>query len=245
VRPSRALISSALDLVFPPALLDQAGPALTSGLSAETWSRIHYIEAPVCDGCGAPFEFAADARCAACQAHPRAFDKARAACVYDEVSRDLILQFKHADRTDLSPLFAHWITRSAADLLAGADMVAPIPLHPGRLFRRRYNQAAEIARLVARRTGLAYLPDALIRRRATQTQGGKSAGGRRQNVAGAFSVTDAGARRIAGMTVVLIDDVMTTGATAEACARALRKAGARCVNVAVIARVKAAAGMVI
>ena len=229
-----------LDLVFPPRTLDGDAAAQSMGLSADAWSRITFLDDPVCDGCGTPFEFEAGPgiRCAACEAKPRAFARGRAACLYDENSRGPILQFKHADRTDLGPLFARWLARSARDLLAEADCVAPVPLHPTRLFRRRYNQAAEIARPLSRLAGLTYLPDALVRRRATETQGGKSGSGRRRNVAAAFEVPARKARLVAGRKIVLIDDVMTTGATLEGCARALLKAGADQVNVAVVSRVK-------
>src|SRR5262249_11720195 len=135
----------------------------------------------------------------------------------------LILQFKHGDRTELAGLFAGWIARSAVDLLGEADAVVPVPLHPLRLLRRRYNQAAEIARPLARRAGLEYLPDVLVRARRTDSQGGKSGSGRRRNVAGAFQVPPARAKQVKGRRVLLIDDVMTTGATAEACAKALLK----------------------
>ena len=234
----RALATRAIDLIFPPHALDQAARPQSSGLSADAWSRVRFIAEPLCDGCGAPFEYAMADRCAACLARPRAFGRARAACLYDDHSRDLILQFKHADRLDLAPLFASWIGRAAADLIAEADMVAPVPLHPGRLFRRRYNQSAEIARPLARRYRLGYLPEALKRRKATESQAGKSASGRRRNVAGAFEVPERQKARIEGRRILLIDDVLTTGATLEACAKALLKAGAAAVDVAAIARVR-------
>lgn len=239
----RPLFSAGLDLVFPPQLLDGGDGAQTGGLSAAAWSRVSFLERPVCDGCGAPFDYDTGARCAACLAQPRAFARARAACLYDDASRDLILQFKHADRTDLSPMFCAWIGRAAADLLADADAIAPVPLHRGRLFRRRYNQAAEIARPLARSHGLTYLPDTLVRKRAGESQGGKSGAGRRRNVTGLFIVPDRARAAVAGRRILLIDDVMTTGATGEACARALLAAGASVVELAVIARVKEAANL--
>lgn len=228
-------------MIFPPHEDDGAGAAL----SAEAWSRIHFLDGPVCDGCGAPFEYdlGPDIRCAACTANPRAFDAARAACLYDETSRDPILKLKHADRLDIAPLLARWINRSARDLLAQADVIAPVPLHPLRLLRRRHNQAAEIARPLSVLSGVPYLPDALVRTRATATQGGKSGGGRKRNVAGAFAV--ARPARVAGKRILLIDDVMTTGATLEGCARALKAAGAIRVDVAVVARVKERSGLTI
>ena len=240
VRRARA---AALDLILPPRPLDEAragGGVQSLGLSGESWTRIHFIEAPVCDSCGLPFDYdmGEGARCAACQARAPAFDRARAACLYDDHSRDLVLKLKHADRTDLSPLFARWLARAAAPLIEEADAVVPVPLHRWRLLGRRYNQAAEVARRLARLSGLAYFADAVSRTRSTQSQGGRSRGGRRRNVAGVFAVPPRWASRIEGRRILLVDDVLTTGATAEGCARALKAAGARAVDLAVIARVK-------
>ncbi|WP_411287390.1 ComF family protein [Phenylobacterium sp.] len=242
---AKAAWRGALDMLFPPQSLDGGPAPLAGGFSAGTWSRIHFLDGPVCDGCGTPFEYDPGARCAACLARPRAFDAARAACLYDETSRDPILKLKHADRLDLAPLFARWLSRSARALIEEADAIAPVPLHPLRLLGRRYNQAAEIARPLAALTGTPYLPDALVRRRATASQGGKSGSGRRRNVAGAFHVPPGRSSQVAGRRILLIDDVMTTGATAEGCARALKAAGAARVDVAVVARVKEIAGLTI
>lgn len=225
-----------LDLLLPPASLD-GETALTGGLAADAFSKVTFLDDPVCDGCGLAQVYEAETRCPACQAKPRAFQRARAACVYDEHSRELILKLKHADRTDLSGLFARWLSRASADLLAEADAIVPVPIHRARLLRRRYNQAAEIARPLARMAGLAYLSDALTRKRDTASQGGKSASGRRRNVAAAFVVPPSKRRLVEGKTIVLVDDVLTTGATAEGCARALVAAGAASVSLSVVARV--------
>jgi len=242
VRGARALGREAADLLLPSLAWDSPEAAATPGLSAGAWSRVAFLEDPVCDGCGAGFEmdggpFAA-ARCAACLAQPYAFARARAACLYDEASRGLILKFKHGDHQPFAPLFARWIARAAAPLLDEADAVVPVPLHRFRLLSRRFNQAAEIARPLARHAGLDYVPDALVRTTHTTTQGGKSARGRRLNVRKAFAASEAGRRRIRGRRILLVDDVLTTGATAEACARALIEAGARAVDLAVVARVR-------
>ncbi len=242
--PSRwsAALRQGIDLLLPPAALDEdAGRPLSPGLSAAAWSRIQFIDAPCCDGCGAPFAYALPSRCAACLARPRAFDRARAACVYDDGSRELVLKLKHADRTDLAPLFARWLSRAASELLDEADLVAPVPMHRTRLFQRRYNQAAEIARPLCALAGVAYAPDLLRRKRDTGGQGGRSRRGRREAVRGAFHVRAMDAPKLAGRRVLLVDDVLTTGATAEACAKALKAAGARAVDVAVVARVREAA----
>ncbi|HZZ32718.1 MAG TPA: hypothetical protein VFE10_12095 [Phenylobacterium sp.] len=105
-------LRGALDVIFPPQALD-GGAALAGGLWAAAWSRIQVLDGPICDGCGVPFEFDIGARGAACLAKPRAFDAARAACLYDETSREPILKLKHAVRTDLAPLFARWLSQAA------------------------------------------------------------------------------------------------------------------------------------
>lgn len=236
---ARAAGRRGLDLVLPPAALDGGARPFAPGLSADAWARIAWLDDPVCDGCGAPFAYPQPGRCPACEARPRAFDRARCACLYDDGSRALVLALKHGDRTDLAPLFARWLSRAAAPLLGEADWIAPVPMQRGRLLKRRFNQAAEIARPLARLAGRRYLPDALERVKPGG-QAGKSRGGRLQATRGAFRVTPAGARRIAGARVLLVDDVFTTGATAEACARALKAAGAASVDLAAVARVREA-----
>jgi ComF family protein len=235
---TKAAATGLLDLIFPPRSLDGASAQGAGGLAAETWSKIRFLDGPVCDGCGVPFEYDPGARCGPCLARPRAFDRARAACLYDEVSREPILKLKHADRLDLAPLLARWISRAAWPLIEEAEVIVPVPLHRGRLLRRRFNQAAEIARPLARLTGLSYRPDALVRARPTASQAGKSGTGRQRNVAAAFAVPPERAGQVAGKRVLLVDDVLTTGATAEGCARALKAAGAVCVDLAVVARVQ-------
>lgn len=232
------------DLILPPPESPGAAGRMGAALTALEWSRITFLEDPVCDGCGAPFtvdagDFA-EGRCAPCVAHPLAFARARAACLYDDGSRPLILRFKHADDQPLAPLFARWLSRAARPLLEQADAVVPVPLHSSRLLARRFNQAAEIARPLARAGQLDYLPDSLVRRAATASQGGLGATGRKRNVAGVFTVPDDRRGRMRGRRILLVDDVLTTGATAEACARALLEAGARAVDLAVVARVQAA-----
>ncbi len=234
----------AVDLILPPLALDDpsvggARPQ-SPGLSARSWERIAFIDGPLCDGCGAPYPYdvGAGVLCPACSIGVRLISRTRAACVYDEHSRDLILKLKHADRTDLAPLFARWLSRAAAELLEGADLICPVPLHRRRLLARRYNQAAEIARPLSKSAKAAYAPGLLVRARATPTQGGKSGRGRRENMRNAFAVPKRAVARVAGKRILLVDDVLTTGATAEACARALLRAGAAAVDLAVVARVR-------
>ena len=206
------------------------------------WSGITFLDGPACECCGLPFAFdpGPGTRCGACLSQPPAFDRARAIFAYDEKSRGPILALKHADRLDLVPGFAQWLARSGQALLAETDLIVPVPLHRLRLWRRRYNQAAELARRLAARSGKAVAPDALARIRPTESQGAMaSAGARRRNVRGAFRVPDP--TRVAGRNVLLVDDVFTTGATVDACAKALKRAGAAKVQVLALARVVKAA----
>jgi ComF family protein len=166
------------------------------------------------------------------------YDRARAALRYDEASRGLILAFKHADRTDVTPTLGQWLARAGSELLAEADLVAPVPLHRWRLLRRGYNQAALLANVLARDTGAVLAPDLLQRVRATPSQQGLSGRARQDNVtAGAFRVHPWHRRRVEGRRVLLVDDVLTTGATVGACARVLRRAGALQIDVLTLARV--------
>ena len=239
----RAIIGAlkrGVDWLIPPTAIDTFGSVQSPGLTPASFGAMTFLDAPVCDGCGAPFvnDQGLGARCSTCIASPRAFDRARAACVYDHASRELILRFKHGDKPELGSLFARWMMRAGEELLAGADAVAPTPLHPRRLFGRRYNQAAEIARPLARLAKLRYAPDVLRRARPTPSQGGRSAVERRRNLVGAIVVDPARQPLVEGRRIVVIDDVFTTGATAEACAKALLRAGARAVDLLTVARVR-------
>lgn len=213
--------------------------AQTMGLDPVCWGRIRFISEIACDGCAVPFDFAGTLLCPACLGQPRQFDRARAACLYDEAGREPVLQFKYADRMELAPMLTSWLQRACDDLMDEVDAILPVPMHPWRLFRRRYNQAAELARLLARRCGKAYEPELLRRLRDTVSQTGRSATGRRRNVRGAF-VPGSAAERYRGKTVLLVDDVLTTGATAEACAATLKQAGVARVYLGVISRVQLA-----
>jgi len=235
-----------LDLLFPPQCMACRAPVGEAGLCAPCWSAVTFLDGPCCQCCGLPFPVALDGEnlCAACLAVPPAFDAARAILAYDGHSKGAILALKHADRLDLAPAFARWLARTGKDLLADSDLLVPVPLHPWRLWRRRYNQAAELARALSRMTGLACDTAALARSRATPSQGAMpSARARRRNVQRAFRVPVPA--RVAGKRVLLLDDVLTTGATAQACARALKRAGAAQVRVLALARVVKASDMLI
>lgn len=231
---------AAADLVWPPHSSASGQRVDAPGrLDAVDWSAIHFLDAPWCETCGLPFPYAIGdgAECPACIARPPKYGKARAAFVYDDASRALILEFKHGGRVEYVAQFAAWMTLAGRDLLAGADMIVPVPLHRRRLAMRRFNQSALLSLSIAKRTGLRFEPHALRRVRATPSQAGKSASGRRRNVAGVFHVPDRAKGRLTGKTILLVDDVFTTGATVEAAARTLLRAGAARVNVLTLARV--------
>jgi ComF family protein len=172
-------------------------------------------------------------------AAPPAYDRARAAVRYDDVARALVQRFKYHDRLDLAPMMGRWMARAGSELLADADALLPVPLHWRRLWARRFNQAAALAGTISEIAEVPVLHGAIARVRATPQQVGLSKPQRADNVQGAFRVPQERKADIAGRRLVLIDDVLTSGATADTCARALLRAGAAHVDVLVFARVVA------
>jgi ComF family protein len=239
--------SGLADLLFPPLCIACREPlGEGQGFCASCWSKITFLDGPMCDCCGLPFGLdpGPGTRCAGCLAKPPSFDRARAIVAYDQSSRAPILALKHADRLELVPGFAQWLMRTGKDLIDACELIVPVPLHRTRLWRRRYNQAAELARALGQRTGKKVAAEALVRSRATKSQGEMaSARARRRNVLGVFKVPDPAP--VQGRHVLVVDDVLTTGATADACARALKRAGAARVEILALARVvKGSEGLV-
>ncbi|MBT5841493.1 MAG: ComF family protein [Rhodospirillaceae bacterium] len=236
----RPLWEGTLDALFPPQCLRCGALTETDGaLCQSCWPAVRFIASPHCGACGRPFEYDAgmDALCGACaRARPR-YGRARAVFVYDADSRGLVLAFKHADQTHAARTFAKWLMRAGAPLLEDADLLIPVPLHWTRLFARRYNQAALLAQALERECGVGAMPRALMRRRKTEPHVRMSAHNRWRNVKGAFDIHASAKGRIEGKRIVLIDDVMTTGATVSTCADALLRAGAGNVDVLTLARV--------
>jgi ComF family protein len=175
-----------------------------------------------------------DAICGSCAGERRSWDRARSVLRYDKHSRHLVLGLKHGDRTHVAGAFGRWMHRTGSEVLANSDLLVPVPLHWTRLFQRRYNQAALLAQAIRSAGGPEVAADWLVRRRRTPAQGHLGPAARERNVRGAFAV-QAG-RSFAGKRVVVIDDVMTTGATVEECARVLKRAGAASVGVLTLAR---------
>jgi ComF family protein len=213
-----------------------AGPG---ALEPELWAKLQFLSEPLCARCGMAFEIAVEPGqvCGACIAKPPAYQRARAALVYGDVSRELVLGLKYQGRRDGLAALSAWMGSAGKELLEEADLIVPVPLHYFRLVRRGFNQSGWLAAALSKSSGVKLSVDALKRARATPIQGGLSADGRRRNVQGAFRVRNGRKKLVAGKRVLLVDDVMTTGATAEACALTLKRAGATCVDVLTLARV--------
>lgn len=238
------LAGAAADVLMPPLCLACRRPlAAHHAICAACWSQVDFIRPPLCDRLGTPLPFGIGAPMisAAAAADPPEYDRARAVARFDGVMRELVHDLKFRDRHDARRLFGRWLAEAGAELLADADAIVPVPLTRTRLVSRRFNQAAVLALEVAELTGRRYEPQALLRTRRTLPQVGLSRGQRRENVAGAFSVSDGRRPALAGAKIVLIDDVITTGATVGACARTLKRAGVARVDVLALAMVTDAA----
>lgn len=235
----RRLASAVLDVVYPPACAG-CGVLLaeTPGLCPRCWAAVPFIERPYCEVLGTPFShdlgpgiLSADAI-----ADPPPFDRLRSAALYDAHARALVHALKYRDRTEIAPMMARWMVRAADGAVEAADLVVPVPLHRLRLLTRKFNQSAELARAIGRIAGKPVRCDAVARKRRTRRQIGLGPRAREENVRGAFAVTEAGRAALFGQRVVLVDDVYTTGATASAVARVLKRAGAADVTVLTFAR---------
>jgi ComF family protein len=241
-RPAARWGRAALDAVLPPQCLAcDAIVAEPGALCHGCWEGASLISAPVCMACGVPFAFdhGPHVLCGACTRERPVFDRARAVFAYNDVARDLVTGLKHRDRTHLAPALGRWLVRAGRTLIEEADVIAPVPLHPNRLRRRRFNQSALLVHALAHGAGMRARVriDLLHRTRATPSQGGFGAAARRRNVRGAFALGPRAGMHVVGKRVLLVDDVYTTGATLDACARVLRRAGAAEIDALVLARV--------
>ncbi|MES2197095.1 MAG: ComF family protein [Pseudomonadota bacterium] len=229
----------ALDIALPTLCVACREPVDGEGVCAACWARLSFIAPPYCPRLGIPFVYdpGPDLLSMEAIANPPAYARARAAVRYDDVARTLVHALKYQDRTDLAPAMGRWMARAGRELLEEADVLVPVPLHWRRGWSRRYNQSGALARVIERQTGVKLASEALRRVRPTQQQIGLSRSQRASNVQGAFKVAPDRAAEVQGRRVVLIDDVLTTGATTDACARALLRAKAASVDVLVFARV--------
>ena len=231
-----------VDILLPPRCIQCARTVEINGtLCAECWRGVTFLGEPCCACCGLPFPYDAGlgALCAGCIAQQPKFDRARSVFAYDDHSRRLVLSLKHGDRLHGVPAFGQWLARAGAPLLEDAELLVPVPLHWTRLWRRRYNQSALLANAIAaalpaRVDAPLVVPDLLYRKRRTPSQGHRSRLQRAENVHGAFALRRPAA--VTGRRIVLVDDVLTSGATVEECARILRRAGAARIDVLTLAR---------
>lgn len=231
------------DALFPPGcMVCSASVADAQSLCASCWGEAYLIGGVTCDVCGVPMGIALPSgetiRCDECLTGSVSWDRGRAAALYAGSARTLVLALKHGDRPDIAKAMGRWMARAAADLITETDVMVPIPLHWRRFLTRRYNQSAELSRVMARETGVPHGPDLLRRMKPTEMQRSRSALARARNVEGVFAVPPHMREFVRGKSLLLVDDVMTTGATLNAAARALSEAGAARISVVVFARVQ-------
>ena len=240
---ARSLFGLALGVALPQLCGACREPVWGEGLCAACWSKLSFIAPPYCARLGIPFPFDPGPGVLSMEAlaDPPAYHRARAAVRFDDVARALVHALKYGDRLDLAPIMGRWMANAGRELTTEADLLVPVPLHWRRQWARRFNQSAVLADVVAKASGLRLAHGALKRVKSTAQQVGLARSERALNVQGAFGVPAVARSQIAGRRLVLVDDVLTSGATIEACTRALLRAGAAGVDVLVFARVVAPA----
>jgi ComF family protein len=240
---ARTVLGLALGVALPQVCAACREPVTGAGLCAACWSKLSFIAPPFCARLGIPFPFDPGPGVLSMEAiaDPPAYDRARAAVRFDETARLLVHALKYRDRLDLAPILGGWMANAGSELTAAADLIVPVPLHWRRQWARRFNQSALLAEVVGKASGLPVAHGVLRRIKATPQQVGLARNERALNVQGAFAVRPDARIEVAGRRLVLVDDVLTTGATIEACTRALMRSGAAAVDVLVFARVVAPA----
>ena len=232
-------LRAVLDVALPQLCAACREPVEGRGLCPSCWSKLSFITRPYCERLGIPFVYDPGPGVLSMQAiaDPPAYNRARAAVRFDQISRVLVHALKYGDRLDLAPMMGRWVSHAGRELLAEADALVPVPLHWRRQWSRRFNQSAMLAAAISAESGVPIAAQALKRVKATAQQVGLSRSERATNVQGAFKVLAEGRAAVAGRRLILVDDVLTSGATVEGCARALLRAGAANVDVLTFARV--------
>jgi ComF family protein len=240
---ARTVFTRTLDVALPRLCPACREPVASEGLCAPCWSKLTFIAPPYCARLGIPFPFDAGPGTLSIEAlaDPPAYERARAAVCFDETARVLVHALKYGDRLDLAPMMGRWMANAGRELTREADLLVPVPLHWRRQWARRFNQSALLADVIAKASGLKVAHRALRRLKATPQQVGLARTERAVNVRGAFGVPKGRRREVEGRRLILVDDVLTSGATLEACTKALERAGAVHVDVLVFARVVAPA----
>ena len=254
-RAKRGMLSTLLDFILPPVCIHCHKPIAEHGhLCAPCWQQVHFISHPLCDATGLPLPYDSASLgqepqnsrpkqiSAQALAHPPQYDRARAVALFGDVLRTLVHGLKYSDRREGLGLYGRWLVGAGRELLHDTDLILPVPLYRGRLWQRRFNQSALLSFEVSRLTGLPVDVLALKRHRSTRSQVGLSERARRANVTGAFTLTPNKRAMVANKNILLIDDVLTTGSTVDACSKTLKKAGASRVDVLVLARAGNLAG---
>ncbi len=240
----RARLAPVLDIIMPPICIHCHKPISAHGhLCPTCWGQIDFISRPVCDITGTPLPYDADPYganqkriSALALAKPPLYDRGRAVAHFGDVMRHLVHKLKYGDRREGLSLFGRWMLMAGNQFLLESDLIMPVPLYRTRLWHRRFNQSALLCFELQRLTGIRVDVLSLKRRRATRSQIGLSQKARRDNVANAFALAPRHKNLIKGRNILLVDDVLTTGSTVDACARTLKQSGAACVNVLVLAR---------
>ncbi len=225
---------SLLDFLLPPrCLCCSAATDVPGGLCPGCWSDMPFLEPPWCQRYGTPFthDIGPDGIGPRAIANPPDFARARAAVLYSGPARELVLRLKFSRHRELAPPMGQWMARAGAELIEAESLIVPVPLHRLRLWQRRFNQAADLAKAVAEVSGAEFVPDLLRRNRRTRQQVGLNADARKRNVRGAFEVRPHHSALVSGRHVVLVDDVFTTGSTVSACTKVLTSEGAARVDV--------------
>jgi ComF family protein len=235
----RAACGLAVDVALPQLCAACREPVGDAGVCAACWAKLSFIAPPYCERLGIPFTYDPGPGILSMEAiaDPPAYHRARAAVRYDDVARTLVHALKYGDRLDLAPTMGRWIATAGRELLRDANALVPVPLHWRRQWMRRFNQSALLAEVIAQASGVPVTHGALKRVKATPQQVGLSQSARALNVQGAFRVPEGGKAEVVGRRLILVDDVLTSGATMDACARALLRGGAAQVDALVFARV--------
>ncbi len=232
-------INKLLDIIYPPRCIACGDNVHENGtICAKCWGEINFISDPQCQICGFPFDFKVEGNpiCAGCIDEKPKFSKARAVFLYDDASRRMITSFKYNDRIENRVAYARWMARVGAEMLADADYIIPVPIHFAKLLLRKYNQAGLLALEIAKISGNKVLVNALIRKKYTRKQAGLNRRLRFENISGAFKINQKYAAILKDKKILLVDDVITTGATADECAKILLKAKVAKVEVLALAK---------